>query len=379
MDNMTIPVSANISSLGKCCMVLLAVALSEYAGAQSSDDPQIVPRAQAESGTIAAGNPTAELTPRPMRVDVNLVLVPVTVTDSFSHPVVTLSKNDFLLYEGDKPQRIQYFSSEDAPISVALVLDFSGSMKNKIEYERQAVEEFFSNANPADEYFAISVSTKPKLLATSTSSIETLENRLGSMEPQGHTALFDAIYLGLQQLRASRYKRKALLVISDGGDNNSRYTLKEIRSMVAESDVITYAIGLFDDIPLPLFKTLEERWGRQWLGSITEMSGGRTIAADSRQQIPQIAAIISRELRHQVLVTVRGRFKGWQVAQSNRPHCGRRRTPVPARAFQGRILRSGSDGTQPVRPYVRRTGTARRPPGRSCYLYQRSGWSSPLP
>lgn len=291
--------------LGVSCSLLLIAAVGLYCSAQSTDDPHIAPRSSSREVAIASGGTAPALTPRPMRVDVNLVLVPVTVTDSLSHPVLTLAKDDFLLYEADKPQPIQYFSSEDAPISVALVLDYSASMKNKIEYERQAVEEFFNNANPADEYFAVSVSSKPKLLAASTSSIDTLESQVGGLEPHGGTALFDAIYLGLQQLRTSRYKRKALLIISDGGDNESRYTLKEIRSMVAESDVMTYAIGLFDDIPLPLFKTFEERWGRKWLGSITEMSGGRTIAADSRQEIPQIAAIISSELRHQYVLGYR--------------------------------------------------------------------------
>lgn len=302
---MPVRAPAKIFGCFRLCCLLLTIASAICAASQTIDDPHIVPRNRRDKVTLASGASIPELTPQPMRVDVDLVLVPVTVTDSLSHPVVTLSQTDFLLYEGDKPQRIQYFSSEDAPISVALVLDFSGSMKNKIEYERQAVEEFFNNANPADEYFAISVSSKPKLLATSTSSIETLENRLGSMEPQGHTALFDAIYLGLQQLSHSHYKRKALLVVSDGGDNFSRYTLREIRSMVAESDVILYAIGLFDDVPLPLFKTLEERWGRKTLGSITDVSGGRTIAADSRQEIPQIAAIISRELRYQYVLGYR--------------------------------------------------------------------------
>jgi Ca-activated chloride channel homolog len=296
---------AKIFGCLRLCCLLLAIGSAICAASQTLDDPHIVPRTQADKITIASGGSAPSLTTRPLRVDVDLVLVPVTVTDSLNHPVVTLTRNDFLLSEGDKPQRVEYFSGEDAPISVALVLDFSGSMKNKIEYERQAVEEFFRNANPADEYFAISVSSKPKLLAASTSSIENLETGLGSMEPQGHTALFDAIYLGLQQLRNSHYKRKALLVVSDGGDNFSRYTLKEIRSMVAESDVVLYAIGLFDDVPLPLFKTLEERWGRKTLGSITDVSGGRTIAADSRQEIPQIAAIISRELRYQYVLGYR--------------------------------------------------------------------------
>ena len=285
------------------CGVVIAATL--HCTSQTSEDPHIVPRTVVKGVAVASGSPASPLTPRPMRVDVNLVLVPVTVIDSYSHPVMNLSKTDFLLYEGNKPQNIQYFSSEDAPISVALILDFSGSMKNKIEYERQAVEAFFTNANPADEYFAVSVSSKPQLLAASTSSIETLESQLGSLEPHGGTALFDAIYLGLEQLRGSRYKRKALLVISDGGDNESRYTLKEIRSMLAEGDAIAYAIGLFDDLPMALFTTFEERWGRDWLSSITSASGGRSIAADSRRQIPEIAAIISRELRHQYVLGYR--------------------------------------------------------------------------
>ena len=269
------------------------------------DDPQILPRVHADGVAIATATGAPPLNPRPMRVDVDLVLVPVTVTDSFSHPIMTLTKDDFVLYEGDQPQRVQYFSNEDAPISVALVLDYSASMKNKVEYERQAVNEFFTIANPADEYFAISVSQKPELIANSTTSIDTLENALAATEPHGGTALFDGIYLGLQQLRNARYKRKALLIISDGGDNDSRYTLKEIRSMVAESDVMVYAVGLFDDVPLPLFKTLEERWGRRTLGSITDMSGGRTIAADARDKIPEITGIISQELRYQYVLGYR--------------------------------------------------------------------------
>ena len=283
---------------------LVVVALCPTALSQG-DDAHLTPRVKSNEVKIAAAGNAPELKPRPMRVDVDLVLVPVTVTDSFSRPVMTLTKEDFLLYEGEQPQRVQYFSNEDSPISVALVLDFSASMKNKVEYERQAVGEFFTIANPADEYFAIGVSRKPRLLANSATSIETLENALATMEPQGGTALFDGIYLGLQQLRTAHYKRKALVIVSDGGDNESRYTLKEIRSMVVESDVMVYAIGLFDDAPLPLFKTLEERWGRKTLGSITDMSGGRTIAADARDQIPQIAGIISRELRYQYVLGYR--------------------------------------------------------------------------
>jgi len=287
------------------CVLTTVLGLRVRARSQSLDDAHITPRVQRTEVKLAAAGTAPELRPRPMKVDVDLVLVPVTVSDSFGHPVMTLTKDDFVLSEGEQPQRVQYFSNEDSPISVALVLDFSASMKNKIEYERQAVSEFFTIANPADEYFAITVSNKPSLVAASTSSIDILEDALAGLEPHGGTPLFDGIYLGLQQLRNAHYKRKALLIISDGGDNDSRYTLKEIRSMVAESDVMVYAIGLFDDLPLPLFKTFEERWGRKCLGSITEMSGGRTIAADARDQIPQIAGIISRELRYQYVLGYR--------------------------------------------------------------------------
>ena len=121
-----------------CTITLLAWAVPGHS--QSLDDAHVVPRTDSDQVNIASGASLPALKPRPMRVDVDLVLVPVTVTDSFSHPVMTLSKNDFLLYEGDEPQLIQYFSGEDAPLSIALVLDFSASMKNKIEYERQAVE-----------------------------------------------------------------------------------------------------------------------------------------------------------------------------------------------------------------------------------------------
>lgn len=274
------------------------------AQSQSLDDTHVTPRTSGEV-KIASGASIPDLRQRPLRKDVDLVLVPVTVTDAIGHPIIDLSQKDFLLYEDDSQQRIQYFSAEDAPLSIALVLDFSASMKNKVEYEKQAIDEFFGNANPNDEYFCVTVSTKPQLVAAATMTIEGLQSKVAMVEPHGGTALFDGIFLALQQLRNAKYRRKALLVISDGGDNDSRYTLKEIRSLVSESDVTMYAIGLFDDVPLPVFKTFEERWGRKWLGSITDVSGGRTIAADSRAEIPQIASIISRELRYQYLLGYR--------------------------------------------------------------------------
>ena len=266
------------------------------------DQAHIAPRHSSDQLVRAGSEPTLIAGTKPFRSDVDLVIVPVTVTDAVNRPVLDLPKQNFTLYEGNVEQQIRYFSCEDAPISVALVLDYSASMKNKIEYEREAVKEFFTYANPQDEYFIITVSSKPKLIASSTQSIGTIEERLASTKPQGATALYDAVYLGISQLRTGRYQRRALVIVSDGGDNRSRYSLKETRSLIEEANVLTYGIGIFDDMPLPLFKTLEERWGRKTMSELTDASGGRTIPADDRRKLPEIAAMISRELRNQYML-----------------------------------------------------------------------------
>lgn len=282
---------------------LLPWVLLPFAHAQS-DDVHITPGPGDSRPQIPLTSSDSRVAMKPLRVDVDLVLVPVIVTDPFNRPVLSLQSKDFVLYEGTVEQTIRYFSKEDAPISVGLVLDCSASMKNKIEYERQALDEFFKNANSEDEYFAVAVSDKPRLIAATTDSIETMQDRLGST-PKGKTALFDAIYLAIARMHTARYQRHALLIISDGGDNTSRYTRDEIKSVIAESDVLTYAIGIFDEEPIPLLHTIEERMGRNWLSELTDVSGGRTIAADNREKIPEIAALISRELRNQYVLGYR--------------------------------------------------------------------------
>lgn len=298
-------VPRSTARIASWCFVISLVAALPRATAQDSDQVHIAPRPTPPISGPTATPENPELKTRPMRVDVDLVLVPVTVTDPMNRPVLGLPQQDFTLYEGTVAQQIQYFTTEDAPISVALVLDCSASMKNKIEYERQAVEEFFTNANADDEYFAVAVSDKPRLIASAVDSVGTLQARLGASPPTGRTALFDAIYMAVDELRSARYQRRALLIISDGGDNISRYTRNEIKSVIEESDVLTYAIGIFDEEPIPLLKTIEERMGREWLSELTDASGGRTIAADHRQKIPEIAAVVSRELRSQYVLGYR--------------------------------------------------------------------------
>ncbi len=228
--------------------------------------------------------------------------MPATVTDNMNRPITNLRKEDFGLSEDDARQQIRSFSEEDAPLSVGLVLDLSKSMSNKMEMERAAVVEFMKNANPRDDYFVISLSDRPRVIADTNDSIEEIEQKLGLAVPNGNTALLDGIYLGLAKLRKSHYERRALLVISDGGDNHSHYNHKEIRSFVRESNVLIYSIGIFDNMPVPVFKTIEEKLGKRLLVEITEASGGRTIAADQASKMPQIAATISRELRQQYVL-----------------------------------------------------------------------------
>jgi Ca-activated chloride channel family protein len=294
------------SRLTLLAATLFLLASASWVHAQSIDTPHITPRHDPQVSSYAPADallPT--LRPRPMRVDVNLVLVPVTVVDSLNRPVTDLPQQNFSLLEGGVPQTIQYFSREDAPLSVALILDFSGSMANKVEYVLQAVDEFFQNANPADDYYVITVSDRPTLVADSEQSLNTILAGLTAIRPHGMTSLYDSIYLGVNKLRTARYKRRAMVIISDGGDNRSRYTLKEIKSVLAESDVLTYSIGIFDDMPIPLFKSIEERMGRKWLDDVTRVSGGRDIPADNRRQIPQIAALISREMRSEYILGYR--------------------------------------------------------------------------
>jgi len=288
--------------------LLFLLALTLNAGAQINDDAvHILPRgvSKHEKALPLPADPALLLRTRPLQKDVDLVLVPVTVTNPDNRPVNDLPAQAFSVSEDGVQQQVQYFTHEDSPISIGLILDLSGSMKNKVEYVREALKRFLENANIEDDYCAVLVGSRPELLATSADPLDKLSERLADIQPGGSTSLFDAIYLGVSRMRHAHYQRRALLIISDGADNSSRYTLKEIRNVVAESDVMVYAIGIFDNVALPLFKTMEERMGRKWLDEITDAGGGRDLPADKRNKIPEIAAQISRELRSQYVLGYR--------------------------------------------------------------------------
>src|SRR5256885_3693497 len=214
-------------------------------------------------------DPSLKTHTKPMKVDVDLVLVPVTICDPMNRLVTGLDKDNFSVFEGKEAQEIRHFSSEDAPVSLGVIFDMSGSMSSKVERAREAVIEFFKTANPQDEFFMITFADKPEEIADFTSSVDDIQGRLIYTVPKGRTALLDAIYLGVSKMRQAKDPKKALLIISDGGDNHSRYTEGEIKSMVKEADVMIYSIGIYDHY----FQTEEERLGPGLLSDVSELSG----------------------------------------------------------------------------------------------------------
>lgn len=267
------------------------------------DDVHITPRVQPEEPKPAELVSPASLKShtKALRVDVDMVLVPVTITDPLNRLVTGLDKDNFTVFQDKDKQVIRNFSSEDAPVSIGIIFDMSGSMGSKIERAREAVSEFLKTANPQDEFFLITFADEPEEISDFSESVPDLESRLIFTSPKGRTALLDAIYLGINKMRNAKYPKKALLIISDGGDNHSRYTEGEIRSMVKESDVMIYAVGIYDHN----YPTDEERLGPQLLGDIAETTGGRAFSIDNPNDLADVATKIGIELRNQYVLGYR--------------------------------------------------------------------------
>jgi Ca-activated chloride channel family protein len=236
-----------------------------------------------------------------IRVDVNLVLVPVTVTDPLNRLVTGLERQDFFVYENNALQKLKSFSSEDAPVSIGIIFDLSGSMTDKINRARSSILEFLRTANPQDEFFVIGFNDRPELITDFTSNVDNIESRLLTVKAGHRTALLDAIYFGLNKMRQAKNERKALLVVSDGGDNRSRYTENEVRAVVRESDVQIYSIGIFDQYA----PTREEQLGPILLHDVSEETGGQLFRVDDLADMADIATKISAELRNQYVLGYR--------------------------------------------------------------------------
>lgn len=269
--------------------------------AQDDSLVHIMPRVNArncKAADITISDPSLNNYSKPLRLNVQLVLVPLTVTDAMGRPFLGLEKQNFEVYEGKQKQSVRNLSLEDDPVSVGIIFDMSRSMKNKFAEAKDAVVQFMRTANLEDEFFLVAFSDEIKLLTHFTSSAEDIQNKLIFTEAHGETTLLDAIAVGMSEMKNAKYQRKALLIISDGGDNHSRYTESEIKSSVEEADVQLFAMGIFDNAPL----APEERYGPTLLSTLTNVTGGTTFYLNRPSQLSDVASKIGSLLRRQYVL-----------------------------------------------------------------------------
>jgi VWFA-related protein len=245
---------------------------------------------------VPQDQPKVSLTPREkraqansnIRLDVKMILVPITVMDLTDKPVENLAPNAFRVFEDDVEQRIVSLSKEEGPVSVGFVFDASASMKNRMDRSVAAIQQFLETNMPGDEYFLVRFADQPTMVTGFTSDPNDILRELATIQPLGWTSLNDAICLAVQQMKRAKNSRRALFVLTDGGDNNSRYTESEVKNLVVESDVRAYAIGLFER---PRF-----------LEKLAAQTGGQALWAHSLKDLPDAIERISREFRNQYMI-----------------------------------------------------------------------------
>lgn len=256
---------------------------------------QIVPR-------VKLSAPAGELAPQTVvRVSSSLVLIPVHVTTVSGSPVTNLKKENFALFEDGVPQTITHFAQDDAPVSVGVLLDISSSMKNKMPRVSAAATEFFRFANPEDEFFLVEFNGRAKLTVPFTHEWHDLSREIESAKAFGLTALMDAIHLAAAQMKYARNPRKALVILSDGGDNYSRRNLRQLRNTLLESEVQVYAMGIFD-FDSSRGRTREERNGPRLLNEVAMETGGREFPVRNLDDLPTTGIAIARDLRNQYVL-----------------------------------------------------------------------------
>jgi Ca-activated chloride channel family protein len=236
-----------------------------------------------------------------LRVDTSLVLIPTQVTTREGSPIMDLKRDNFRIYENGAEQAITYFAKDDAPVSVGLLLDSSGSMKNKKQKSAEAAAAFFRTANSEDEFFLIEFDEHPKLAVPFTRNTDLLYQEISHTRPFGRTSLFDAIHMALGVMKTARHDRKALVIVSDGGDNRSRRTFTTIKGDMLEADVQLYAMGIFDPEGTPPGSP-EESNGPQLLDQLAELTGGRHFPVLNLGSLPEVSARIGQLLRNRYLL-----------------------------------------------------------------------------
>jgi len=239
----------------------------------------------AQSGKKQVERPT-------FRVGVETVFVKISVTDPLNRYVTGLEKQHFKVYEDKVEQGITHFTQESAPISVGILFDISGSMKDNIHTARNSVVRFLESGNPDDEFFLVTFNQKTTLVQSFTHQSSNIQNQVSFSQPAGRTALYHAVYLGLEQIKNGKKEKKALRLITDGEDNSSRYTASEVREFAKESDVQIYAIGEEGKLG----------YGRSEIQNIVGLTGGRAFFPNNFNELDYYIDLIHAELRNQYIV-----------------------------------------------------------------------------
>ncbi len=233
----------------------------------------------------------------PVRIKTDLVTLTLTVTDQFGRYVSGLNKNAFTIQDNNKEQEISFFSDSDAPVSIGILFDVSGSMsKEKIVKARNALERFISTSHPNDEYFLIAFNNRAQLLMDRTRDGDAVVRQLTLVQPKENTALYDAVYLGIERVTRGSHQKRALLIISDGQDNASRYNFGEVRRLMKESDVVTYSVGIMDKSDNNSSLGMQ---GQAFLDEISSVTGGKSFYPETNVEMDEIFERIALELRHQ--------------------------------------------------------------------------------
>ncbi len=231
------------------------------------------------------------------KVQVDLATFTLTVTDYYGRYVSGLTKDAFTVFDDNIEQEIVYFSDADAPVSLGILFDISGSMSGeKIGKARNALERFINTSHPNDEYFLIAFNQRAQLLLDRTRDGEAVLQKLTLVEPKNNTALYDACYLGVERVTRGAHKKKAILIISDGQDNSSRYSFKEVRRLMKESDVVIYSVGIMDTRDAA---SREGMQGQAFLDELSSVTGGKSFYPQTNVELDEIFERIALELRHQ--------------------------------------------------------------------------------
>lgn len=287
------PLVASAISIAFLFFCLISVNARKGTPQNPNQGPDAKP--SSEQKTDKKVSPRTEV-PDQIRLDTDLVTFTVTVTDPYNRLVTGLDKQHFEVFEDKVRQPILFFNDDDVPVSLGIVFDVSGSMKGKLDRAREALKAFIDTSHSDDDFFLVGFNQRANLLAEFTDG-DTLSNKLTLVAPEGQTAVYDAVYLAIEKVKQGRHNKRAVLLISDGQDNSSRYSYGELRKQLKEAGVQIYCIGIVE-LGGGSGGTLDLQ-GQAILEEIAQTTGGKSFFPRSAAELEDMTTRIALELRHQ--------------------------------------------------------------------------------